>query len=187
MLCLHKLWATIAIVFTILFLSPIVHYAQQSNSKTHHIDINITDWEKRLQRVTSAEGVSLPFPNGTYEKIFIYNVMRLWSDGMRAQYPSIRTFKLTHVQKPDIHGRLTFSPYGLHAYIFTPDGTVMIRPEKHDWSAHHLVYYDSDEVLDAMAPSAHQCIQEENDKSVVKNDDLPESAPIPNGATKKNI
>ncbi len=71
--------------------------------------------------------ITLPMPDGSVKNFRIARV-QLMSPEFKAAFPNIHTFSVEVTDESQMSGRLTISPTGLIATIFTPDGLVEIEP-----------------------------------------------------------
>lgn len=162
-------------MITLLFLvCQLVHvplYSQFSTGKT--VDLNLSTTMTKL-KTAPAEGsanakskpllLDLPMPDGT-NRAFKVADSPVMSPEMTAAYPMIKTYILQAADDPSVTGRMTVSPYGLHATILSHQGMVGIYPLDPNKPVKHVVelgiskqvqemsgphYYGVDEKIEAV-------------------------------------
>jgi hypothetical protein len=79
---------------------------------------------------SSASGLEffLPLPDGTFERVSAFE-SPIMTPELAAKLPTIKTYKVTGLDNPEISGRLDASPKGFHGFLNTNQGVVYIEPE----------------------------------------------------------
>ncbi len=91
--------------------------------------------------------ITLPYPDKSTLNYWVLE-SPIQEPEYAALNPEIKTYAVQCVQNPLIYGRITYSPVGLYAFIFSPDGTFLIRPQHYTDDAVHEVYFAKDETHD---------------------------------------
>ncbi len=89
--------------------------------------------------------ISLPLPNGRTE-VFAVVESSVMMPGLAARYPDIKTFSGKSIHNQGLTARFSYSLWGLHAVIHTPQGTVLIEPYANEETAYYQVYYSQHEL-----------------------------------------
>ncbi|MBI5915773.1 MAG: T9SS type A sorting domain-containing protein [Bacteroidetes bacterium] len=88
--------------------------------------------------------ISLPLPDGSYEKFRIYNDPIMHPD-LAQKYPEIQTFAGQGVDDPAIMVRLDFTPHGFNAQILSSKrNSIYIAPVASGDNRHHISYFKKD-------------------------------------------
>ena len=91
--------------------------------------------------------VYLPMPDGSQEAFEVIETSSMHPN-LAARYPAIRSFRGRSLHTNASIARLGYSPYGFHAAIATPDGTIAIDPFASQQSTYYMSYYTKDFVPD---------------------------------------
>ena len=120
-------------------------------------DLDITKIKQNLQKVelqrsyevsknqalTSGITINLPTPEGILLALSPIE-SPVMSDKLSKDFPSIKTYRL--FGNNNISGVLTISPEGIHAFIFTDDGNIMISPSKIAVEKYYVFYQNDNEL-----------------------------------------
>ncbi|MEJ2693804.1 MAG: hypothetical protein P8166_12285, partial [Candidatus Thiodiazotropha sp.] len=112
---------------------------------------------------TASEGARLvlPLPDGENQR-FEVMLSPIMSPAMAAEYPEIKTYRVTGIDDPAISGRLDMSPLGFHAMLTTASGTVYIDP---DADGNYRSFYKKDyAAANREGVSPHVCHMAELDQ-----------------------
>jgi hypothetical protein len=71
--------------------------------------------------------LALPYPEGG-ERRFAVVASPVMEPALQARYPEIRTFAAQGIDEPAASARLSLTPFGFHAQVLSPGGTVLIDP-----------------------------------------------------------
>lgn len=85
--------------------------------------------------------ISLPLPDGSFVEVPIFE-SPIMERELALRFPKIRTFRFTS-QDRALTGRFDFTPFGLHALLYTPDGVVLVNPAA-DGDTRYLSSFDRD-------------------------------------------
>ena len=79
---------------------------------------------------TGVQGLEffLPLPSGKFERVSVFE-SPIMAPELAAKLPSIKTYKVTGLDNPQVSGRLDASPEGFHGYLNTDQGVIYIEPE----------------------------------------------------------
>ncbi len=100
--------------------------------------------------------VQFPTPEGIQAPFRVVHSAVMGAE-ISARYPSIRSFKIVHVNDYRVQGRIDYSPKGFHAYINSPEGKIYIDPYASVSSRYHVVYYAKDVHIEASDLPALSC------------------------------
>lgn len=78
-------------------------------------------------RIPEAVTMTLPLPDGAFATFFIEE-SPVMEEGLALRHPDYRTYRARGVEDPSMAARFGRTPYGFHAMIRTPDGTVLVLP-----------------------------------------------------------
>lgn len=182
-------------MITLLFLvCQLVHvplYSQFSTGKT--VDLNLSTTMTKL-KTAPAEGsanakskpllLDLPMPDGT-NRAFKVADSPVMSPEMTAAYPMIKTYILQAADDLSVTGRMTVSPYGLHATILSHQGMVGIYPLDPNKPIKHVVELGISKQVQEMS-GPHYCGVDEKIEAVVGTPvPPPTKSTLTNGATRR--
>ena len=88
--------------------------------------------------------INLPLPDGQ-ERLFKVEESTIMSEEFAALYPTFKTYSVIAADNPQVSGRMSVTPYGVNAFIFTENGILNIRPRDLMNPEVHQVYYGNDE------------------------------------------
>lgn len=71
--------------------------------------------------------LNLPIPDGTLEAFYVVE-SPIMEQGLADKFPSIKTYTLQGIDRPTSVGRMVWSEKGLHAYILSTTGSILIDP-----------------------------------------------------------
>jgi len=87
--------------------------------------------------------INLPFPEGGQYRFYALN-SPIMSPKLAAKYPRIQTYKLQGIDEPSASGRLSISPSGLQATVFSSQGTILIKPYFRNDPNYNISYFTKD-------------------------------------------
>lgn len=92
---------------------------------------------------SASQTVALPLPDGTFEQ---FNVLYapIMAPELAAEYPQIRTYRVTGIDNPASAGRIDLTPQGFHGFVISPAGTFFIDPFQTRDMEHYISYYHAD-------------------------------------------
>ena len=95
--------------------------------------------------LTRGTTLSIPLPEGGLVDVRVAEAS-IMAPALQARYPEIRTYLADGPGA--VHGRLSQTPLGFRAMLFTPNGTVYVDPYLQGDTRHYVVYYSRDLVVD---------------------------------------
>ena len=98
-----------------------------------------------LVLAADGEEITLPLPDGTFERFWIVEVPIL-SPELQAQHPTVRTYAGLGLDDPAASIRCTRSMLGFQAQIRSPRGTVYVDPLWRGDDETHAVYYAQEDL-----------------------------------------
>ncbi len=104
-----------------------------------------TGWPVRRPTSTAASSCRSRSRDGGFATVRVAEASVLAPE-LQARYPEIRTYLAA--ARAGVHGRLSLTPLGFRAMLFTPEGTVYVDPYTQGDAEHYVVYYWSDLVVD---------------------------------------
>jgi len=84
--------------------------------------------------------IQIPFPDGNYHEVEVAEAPVV-AKKLYDKYPKNRSYKIRGVKNEFISGRMSITPQGMSALIFTENGNVFIEPDKGEY--HKAYEYDS--------------------------------------------
>lgn len=92
------------------------------------VELNLPDVESQLRGIQPGEEKVIKLPNheGRFRE-FTATESNIMSVDFREKRPDLRSFRVVDRANPEIRGRLALSKYGIHAFIRTPFGTILIE------------------------------------------------------------
>ncbi len=174
---MKSLLANIALLLLLIYSKSA--FAQNANS--HSFDINISDFKNKIKNTPKGINISqmevladknpdeitLPLPDGRL-KTFKIIQSEVMADNLKAQFPDINSYRIFSKNKKDnIYGTLTVSESGIHAFLFTPDGEVLINPEKAYSGRHTSNFQSLGAVANACGLGPEHILKNVNSKSKV--------------------
>ena len=88
--------------------------------------------------------VSLPAPNGNFQRFCAPAVGRSWPPGLAATHPEIKTYSGRGIDDPTATIHADLSPLGFHASVRSPNGAWYIDPYYHLDQSVYASYYGRD-------------------------------------------
>ena len=117
-------------------------------SEASYYDLNFDVCYDELLQVQNGETVILPMPNGDFQE-FSLEENNAMAEGLRQNYPGIRTFNAMSMESGSIWGKVEISHKGLRAMIFSPGkSTVFIDPVFKSSPQNYIVYHQNKFVTD---------------------------------------
>ena len=86
---------------------------------------------------------TLPFPVGSLADFEIFE-SPMMAPELAARYPEIRTYIVRGLTDRRLSGRIDLTPFGFHAIIFSPDGTIYIDPISRSIPDYYMCYFKHD-------------------------------------------
>ncbi|MEL7020313.1 MAG: reprolysin-like metallopeptidase [Bacteroidota bacterium] len=71
--------------------------------------------------------ITLPLPDGSLETFAVVE-SSVMEAKLQAKYPQIRSFVVWGTERPDVHGRVEYSPNGFNAFLSSQSGSMFISP-----------------------------------------------------------
>lgn len=99
--------------------------------------------DKEVNASNSTVIISLPTPEGNIQKFKVVE-SPVMAPELAAAYPNIRTYSIKGVDDVYANGKLDFTPFGLHAIVFSVNGDYYIDPYCVGNTADYIAYYKSD-------------------------------------------
>lgn len=121
-----------------------------SKYKTYHLDLQAL--KNKLQQAPNDKVVliknsniivSLPMPNGTYERFYVVEAP-VMEEALQTSFPNIRTYSVHGIDDAYASGKLDVTEFGFHGMIRSPKGDVFIDPYCKWNTADYISYYTSD-------------------------------------------
>ena len=111
------------------------------------VRLNLGQMRHRLAAPLGRTGPSLtvPLPDGGAVEVAVTEASIL-APSLQMAYPEIRTFLADGAGS--VHGRLSLTPDGFRAMLFTARGTVFVDPRSRGDAEHYVVYYGRDQVVE---------------------------------------
>jgi len=92
--------------------------------------------------------ISLPLPNGTFQKFKIVEAS-IMEQGLASQFPNIKTFSVKGIDDPYANGKLDWNEFGFHGMIRTiNNGDFFVDPYCNENTSDYITYYTKDFVKD---------------------------------------
>lgn len=121
-----------------------------TNSRKIVVDLdilksNLPQAEHRSRpRVGTKVYLTIPNPDGG-ETTFRVMHNTTMSEGLKQQFPNIRSFDIVSETNPSLHGKIDYTHLGFHAVVYDPEkGSYFIDPVYHGETELHMVYWRSD-------------------------------------------
>jgi hypothetical protein len=93
---------------------------------------------------TSRAILSLPMPDGTFQRFYIEH-SPIVEPGLMEKYPELgATYRAQGIDDPTATGRFDFLPSGFHALVLSASGTVIINPHSKGDTANYITYFKRD-------------------------------------------
>ncbi len=111
--------------------------------------------------------LTLPMPDGTFEKFQIMNAPILHPD-LAKKYPDINTYAGTGIDDPSAYIRLDLTPKGFHGLIRSAEhSTVYIDPYAKTDTENYIIYYKND--FQKKGEDVFECSVHENPDKIIGN------------------
>lgn len=94
----------------------------------------------RFEREGARTSIVLTVPVKDIEEAFVLEDVPVLSPDLARRYPQIRTLAGPSQVRPQVRARVTRTPHGVHARIFTPEGVEVVHPVTR---THHLAAPES--------------------------------------------
>jgi hypothetical protein len=98
--------------------------------------------------------ISIPMPDGTFAD-FRMQESPIMTPELAAKLPDVKTYSIQGVDDRAAVGRVDFTPFGFHAYIFSPAGAVLIDPFRRGDATNYISYWRRDYTRPSGAPPFH--------------------------------
>ncbi len=131
--------------------------------------------ERNSSFVTSALTVSLPHPNGGYQRFTLVE-SPIMEPGLAAKHPDIKTYKGKGIDDPGATLRMDVTPLGLHASVRSPNGGWYVDPYYHLDTSVYASYTRAD-LINQRGPLIEQALDESQvslSRSFYKEGDAPQ-------------
>ncbi len=127
----------------------------ESNIQAKNALYKILDIEKFKQKTLEEKSnkplkIYLPFPNNSLQE-FIILPNNTMSISLQEKYPTIKTYSIKSTTDNACFGTLDITPKGIHAMIFSREGTIFIDPLFLSNNTNYIVYYKKDFVTKKQA------------------------------------
>ena len=103
---------------------------------------NFASTKAQARGGSASFALELPLPDGK-QNIYQLKEASIMAPGLAARYPQIRTYKGRSADGASSI-RVSITPKGFHAQIFTPEGIVYIDPNHHLNAEYYYAYYRKD-------------------------------------------
>ncbi len=124
--------------------------------------------ERNTRINESACIISLPLPNGTFERFRVVQ-SPVMAEELVSAYPNIKTFSVKGIDDPYANGKLDWNDFGFHGMILSVKGDFFIDPYCVGNIKDYISYYTSDFIKATadIIPEAGLITESENQKKPV--------------------
>lgn len=99
--------------------------------------------ESRATWESGGVEIKLPLPDGGFGRFYALN-SPIMSPKLAKKYPLIQNYALQGIDDPSASGRLSVSPCGLQAFVFSSQGTHIIKPYFRNDPNYNISYFTQD-------------------------------------------
>ena len=104
-------------------------------------------FEKNIKVAESTCIISLPLPNGTFQRFRVVE-SPVMAEELAAAFPDMKTFSVKGIDDPHAIGKLDWNEFGFHGMIMSLNGDFFIDPYCVSNTTDYLSYYTADFVKD---------------------------------------
>jgi hypothetical protein len=118
------------------------------NTQNFHSALFAAPLERNTQINQSACVISLPLPNGQYQRFRVIEAPMM-AEALAAAFPNIKTFSIKGIDDETATGKLDWTEFGFHAMVISSEGDFFIDPYCLGNTTQYISYYTNDFVKPA--------------------------------------